>query len=367
MKIWKGSAQYHEQTKRLVQCIHPGDIAVLSHKDIDATAADSLIRADVQAVLNDKTSMSGSIPQDGVQRLVDHHIPVFDIHASGIGPCIHGRTVEIHQNKLYLRYSGRLMEMSLLTRYTRKLIERLGIRAEMQRTCLMEAFFENSLHFAGKELPDFLEQWHSWEQGHSLAGKDACIVIRGADYVKDLQYARKYIFPPDLCRIAVDGAADDMRRIAFAPDYIIGDMDSVSHASMKCGAKLIVHQGPDGDAPGLDHLLEHNMSARTVQFVGLSEDAAAAFALKEGAERIFMVGGHRDMEEYLCKGRPGMGSSLLMRMLAGSRLIDLKGIHYVQDRRRNMRNIRWREKFRNAVFLKEKETLRGLEGGDEKS
>ncbi|SFL68680.1 putative cytokinetic ring protein SteA [Salibacterium qingdaonense] len=367
MEKWKGRAKYHERTKKLVKTITPGDIAVLSHEDIDAAAADSLIRAGAGAVLNMKVSMSGSIPQDGVQRLLDSNIAVFDIQTKRVGPCIHEREIEIIENRLFLPYSGRFLEMAVLTRYTEKRLADLQKQAEAKREQLLESFIKNSLTHARQELTSFLEQWHQWETGSSLSGRDVCIVIRGADYMKDLEYAKKHILPTDLCPIAVDGAADGMREIGLCPDYIIGDMDSVSPESLHCGARLFVHQGPCGKAPGFSQINHCNLDAETIQFIGLSEDAAAAFALKEGASRIYMVGGHRDMEEYFCKGRKGMGSSLLMRMLAGSRFIDLKGVHHAQKR-----YDKWwkkKEKFRSRYpfHLKEKTALRRLEGGRSKT
>ncbi|MFD2704326.1 putative cytokinetic ring protein SteA [Salibacterium lacus] len=368
MDKWTGRAKYHERTKQLVKTITPGDIAVLSHEDIDASAADSLIHAKAGAVLNMKASMSGSIPQDGVQRLLEGNIPVFDIQTKGVGPCLHERDIEIIENRLFLPYSGRFLEMAVLTRYTGKRLVDLQRQAEAKREHLLASFIENSLACAQNELTSFLEHWHDWGSGSSLSGRDVCIVIRGADYMKDLEYAKKNILPADMCRIAVDGAADGMREIGLCPDYIIGDMDSVSRESLQCGARLFVHQGPRGKTPGFDQINRCNLEAETIRFIGLSEDAAAAFALKEGASRIYMVGGHRDMEEYCCKGRKGMGSSLLMRMLAGSRFIDLKGIHHAGRSRYDKWwkiNEKWRSRYRFPI--KGKAAFRRVEGGSSKS
>ncbi|SFP23933.1 putative cytokinetic ring protein SteA [Salibacterium halotolerans] len=367
MEKWTGRAKYHEWTKQLAYVLNPGEIAVLCHEDIDAAAADSLIHAGAGAVLNIKVSMSGRIPQDGVQRLIDENIPVFDIQTEGIGSCIHERDVEIRGSRLFLLYSGRLLEMALLMRYTGERIDSLKNQAESRRGDLLESFMQNSLAHAGRELSSFLEQWHAWESGSLFAGRDVCIVIRGADYIKDLDVAKNYILPGNTCWIAVDGAADGMRRIGIQPDYIIGDMDSVSSTSLQCGAQLFVHQGPHGEAPGLQKINRCHVDADMIQFTGLSEDVAAAFALKEDASRIYMVGGHRDMEEYLCKGRKGMGSSLLMRMLAGSRFIDLKGIHHAGNWYGKRRRTKEKTKRRHPFPFRETAVLRRLEGGSSKS
>ncbi|MFZ4452153.1 putative cytokinetic ring protein SteA [Salibacterium aidingense] len=352
----KGRAFYHKKTKELVKFIHPNNIAVLAHEDIDSTAAETLIDKKVKAVINVKPSMTGRFMQDGVIRLLNKQIRVFDIHSSEIGPWVNQREVEINQDRLFLDYSGRKIEIGFLQEYTQPLISALNEKAAGKKTEAFEDFCGNSFYYASRDLETLLKQWENWKGSNSLQGQDVCIVIRGADYVQDLYYANKYFLPPGMCRIAVDGAADEMRKMGECPDYIIGDMDSVSNSSLCSGARLIVHEDRDGRAPGLHQIQKQKLTAETVRFVGLSEDAAIAFALKEGAEKIYLIGGHRDMEEYLSKGRKGMGSSLLMRMLAGSRIIDLKGIHHVMKAKKN--EPWWKNKLHSLFSLYSRAELR---------
>lgn len=48
-------------------------------------------------------------------------------------------------------------------------------------------------------------------------------------------------------------------------------------------------------------------------------------------ERIVAVGAHAHMLDFLQKGRQGMGSTLLVRMKIGSKLIDAKGLAMLQE------------------------------------
>src|SRR3546814_3033367 len=86
--------------------------------------------------------------------------------------------------------------------------------------------------------------------------------------------------------IGVDGGADALLEIGHTPDLIIGDMDSVSEAALRCGAELVVHGYKDGRAPGSERLdamgLEHHVYAAE----GTSEDIAMLLAYEKGAELI---------------------------------------------------------------------------------
>jgi uncharacterized membrane-anchored protein len=53
---------------------------------------------------------------------------------------------------------------------------------------------------------------------------------------------------------------------------------------------------------------------------------ALLLAWEKGAELIVAVGAHASMEEFLDKGREGMASTFLTRMLIGSLLVDAKGV-----------------------------------------
>ena len=54
--------------------------------------------------------------------------------------------------------------------------------------------------------------------------------------------------------VGVDGGADALIDEGFKPDMIVGDMDSATEPTLRCGAELVVHAYPDGRAPGREHL-----------------------------------------------------------------------------------------------------------------
>ena len=79
--------------------------------------------------------------------------------------------------------------------------------------------------------------------------RHALIVVRGTTYRRDLRTLRAYIEDTHPVLVGVDGA-DAILEEGFAPDMVLGDMDSASDAALTGGAEAVVHAYPDGRAPG---------------------------------------------------------------------------------------------------------------------
>jgi uncharacterized membrane-anchored protein len=152
-------------------------------------------------------------------------------------------------------------------------------------------------------------------------------VVRGYDYKADLKALRTYIREVKPILIGVDGGADALVEEGYKPDIIIGDMDSVADATLKCGAELIVHAYAGGRAPGLSRLQELGLSATVFEAAGTSEDIAMVLAYEKSAELIVAVGTHANLVEFLDKGRQGMSSTFLVRLKVGGKLVDAKGVN----------------------------------------
>ncbi len=126
--------------------------------------------------------------------------------------------------------------------------------------------------------------------------------------------------------IGVDGGADALLDAGLIPDMIIGDMDSVSDEALSRGAELIAHAYPDGRSPASDRLTSMGLAHAVFRCPGTSEDIAMLLAHDKGASLIVMLGSHSNMLDFLEKGRPGMGSTFLVRLKVGSVLVDARGV-----------------------------------------
>jgi uncharacterized membrane-anchored protein len=152
------------------------------------------------------------------------------------------------------------------------------------------------------------------------------IVVRGYHYKEDLATLRPYIREYRPVMVGVDGGADAILEAGYAPDLIVGDMDSVSDRALTCGAEIVVHAYRDGEAPGLERVRRLGVDAVVFPATGTSEDIAMLLTDDMGAELIVAVGTHATLVEFLDKGRAGMASTFLTRLRVGGKLIDAKGV-----------------------------------------
>ncbi|OIJ16890.1 hypothetical protein BKP37_04305 [Anaerobacillus alkalilacustris] len=323
----KGLAFQDEKTKRLVKRLKRNNIAVIDHQDIDVTAAQMLIDCGVKAVVNLSNSMTGIFIHDGVEVLLNAKIPVFDVMEDLLDINVDGKFLLIKENCLFVDSNGIWEELCTLKLYNSLDVKYLKEKANLLFPEQFKAFVGNSLYYGEKELEVFVQEVKKLPILRQLFNKEVLVVARGANYERDLKVLKPILKRKKLTTIAVDGGADGLLKNGKKPDYIIGDMDSVSEKALKSGAVLIVHTYCDGRAPGEARVRSLQIPYEKLTFIGTSEDIAIIFAYCSGANKIYTLGTRVGMNEFLEKGRIGMGSSLLTRMKVGHALVDLKGIH----------------------------------------
>lgn len=319
----KGIARRGARTKELVKQLQPNEIAVISHEDIDELAARALVEAKVKAVINTCPSISGKYPHRGPCVLVEAGIPVIDQVGQDVFALIQdGREIEIKENQIFAGKSL-LGQGEILNR---KMIEKKMQQAEENYGLQLGKFIHNTLEYAAKELDMVEKELDVPDIKINFRGRHTLIVVRGKNYLDDLTVIRSYINEIKPVLIGVDGGADALKSLGYCPHLIIGDMDSISDETLKCGAQLIVHAYPDGRAPGMDRIRSLGLKAAILPAPGTSEDVAMLLAYQLGTELIVAVGAHSNVIEFLEKGRQGMASTFLVRLKVGSILVDAKGV-----------------------------------------
>ena len=327
-----GPVRLGRRTKDLAGRLAPRAIALLDHPDLDAVAARALVRARPLAVLNNQPFITGRYPNRGPGALLEAGVPLFDLCRPDDGGDDNpldlftllkdGEPVVIRGDGLFRpgpAAGGETLVARLLPLTTERVAERLeAARANLDRELL--AFAGNTLEFLQRddERALLLDPVGALPPVQTkIAGRHVLIAVRGESYEADLGRLGRYLREQRPAVIAVDGAADTLLEAGVRPDIILGDMDSVSDAALRCGAELVVHayvrkSGEDNhDAPGLDRLRALNLDARAHTFPvpGTSEDAALLLAYEKGADLIVAVGTHTNLEDFLDKGRKGMASS----------------------------------------------------------
>lgn len=319
-----GTARVDKRTKNLVKRLKPHEIAVIDHQDLDSVSAEALIGARVKAVINAAPSISGKYPNQGPLLLCEAGIPILDGVGAGIMERIReGDSIELFGNEV--RKDGGVLATGEVL--TTDLVRRKLVLARANLSHELDMFVENTLENAKREKDLLLGNLAIPPIKHELKGKHVLVVVRGADYKEDLSAIQSYIEEVRPVLIGVDGGADALREFGLSPDIIIGDMDSITDETLRCGAEIIVHAYPDGRAPGLRRVERLGLAAGVFPAPGTSEDIAFLLAYEKGAELLVAVGAHSNMIDFLEKGRRGMASTFLVRLKVGGILVDAKGVN----------------------------------------
>ena len=325
-----GQARLGRRTKDLVKRLHPGDIAIIDHVDLDRVSAEELAEAGVGVVVNIAPSASGRLPNPGPLELVRAGVALIDIPGAPLfdevsdGELLTIRGGSIFRNGDWLA-SGRALSA----------VELAAALVDQQSrvTSALESFADNTLRHLRAE-GSLLAQGIAFPTLETrFRDRHALVVARGPGYKRDLRIVRPYIrdFKPVL--VAVDGGADALLEAGLTPGVIVGDMDSVSDAALRSGAEILLHAYPNGDAPGGARLQRLGLTYQTVAAPGISEDIALQLAHEKGAELIVAVGTHFNLVEFLERNRDGMASTFVTRLKVGEVLVDAKGVSRLVSRR----------------------------------
>jgi uncharacterized membrane-anchored protein len=319
----QGTARLGRRTKDLVKRLHPGDVAVVDHVNIDRIAAEELIATGVRAVVNASQSSDGRYPNAGPLLLARAGVTLIDVDVAdpfallddGAEVTIAAGTVSSGGHEV-LR--GRVLG-----------VEELESRLAEQRERVDEAlaeFAENTVAHVRQETDLLTGAIELPPTRTVFRDRHVLIVVRGEGHRSDLKALRAYIRDVRPLVVAVDGGAEGCIEAGLEPDVILGDMDSAGDEALRCGAELIVHAYPDGRAPGRERLLEMGLEHTLVPAAGTSEDVAMLMAYEKGADLIVSVGAHFNLIEFLDRNRGGMSSTFLTRLRIGEKLVDAKGV-----------------------------------------
>ncbi len=325
-----GRARLDRRTKHLVRRLSADDVAIIDHADLDRVSAEELVESGVRVVVNVSPSSTGQYPNlgplaliRGGVRLVDApNAPLFERVTEGEWVTVRGGAVFRNGDCLA---TGRVLDelevLHALDEQQARLADAISEFADNTMRYLRE---EGRLLAEGIDFPGLHTRFRD---------RHVLVVARGPRHKHDLRIVRGYIrnFKPVL--VGVDGGADALREAGYRPDVIVGDMDSVTDETLACGAELVIHAYPTGDAPGAERAERLGLPYVTVPAPGISEDIALLLAYENGAELIVAVGTHFNLIEFLERNREGMSSTFLTRLRVGEILVDAKGVSELVSRR----------------------------------
>lgn len=331
-----GVARIGKRTKELTKRVGHGDIVVIDHADLDRVAAEGLVAVGVTAVINAAPSITGRYPNVGPLLLAAAGITLVDSVGS--------EALETIPEGVAIRIEGGQIVVGdrVACQGNRQTLESLGEQVEAAKASIgqeLARFAENTLEYMRAEQFLLLESPEVPDLEVKVKGRHVLIVVRGDQFKEDLGALNGYIHDLRPLIFAVDGGADAVLAAGHKPDVIIGDFDSVSSSTLRCGAQLIVHAFPNGKAPGAARLVEEGLEHTIFKLAGTSEDIAMILAYEKGAELIVAVGTHVSLVDFLDKGRPGMASTFLTRLKVGPILVDAKGLNQLYSTRVRKRDV----------------------------
>lgn len=323
-----GRARADRLTKRLVDRLRPGEIAVIAHRDLDEVAGQALARKRPAAVLNALDSATGAYFNGGPGALLRVRIPLVDQLGEELLDRVNeGEDVWVERERVRVNgaeFRGRL--------FTPQHLEGAQRRAGLGLEGALEEFVANTLSYIRREGHLLVEHPPLPSLSAELSGRQCVVVCRSGEYEQDLRAILPYIRERQPVLIGVDGAADGLLRQGVRPQIIFGDMDSISDEGLRCGAEIVIHAYPSGEAPGLRRVEELGLQGKVFRCPGTSEDAALLLAYHGGADLVVSVGSCWSLEEFLGRGRKGMASSYLTRLRIASRLVDARGVSRLHRR-----------------------------------
>jgi uncharacterized membrane-anchored protein len=337
-----GFARVDARTKRLLQRIGPGEIAVIDHEDLDRVSAEGLVDAGVAGVVNAAHSIGGRYPNLGPLILLEAGIPLVD----SVGKLLlrkvrEGDALRVEGDRVFA--DGGLVGVGI--RQSETTVREAMAEAQLGLADRFESFARNTVDYIQRERDLLFGGAGLPALEHDLTDRSVLVVVRGYNYKEDLAVLGPYIRDVRPVLVGVDGGADALIEAGYRPDVILGDMDSVSDEALRLATRpagrfwrrspteVILHAYPDGRAPGSARLETLGVPHKVVGAAGTSEDMAFLLAHEKGAETIVAVGSHGNLREFLDKGREGMSSTFLVRLRVGEILMDAKGVSRVYSPR----------------------------------
>lgn len=319
-----GIARIDKKTKRLVDRAGHGDIVILDEVDLDRLTADALVEAQVAAVVNASSSITGRYPNLGPEVLAASGIPLLD----AVGPEVFARVKEgakirLYDERIYLgdRVVARGTELDERAVADRMLEAKTGLVDHL------EAFSGNTIEFIRSESPLLIDGVGVPELSVKLEGRHVVVVGDGSDRAADLKALKPFIKEYQPIMIGVGIGADTLMKAGYRPAVIVGDPEEIKTGTLKSGAELVLPADPDGHAAGLERIQDLGIGATTFPAIGSAGDLALLLADFHGADLIVTVGLGGSLNDFFDRSRRDqIPSTFLTRLKVGQKLVDAKAV-----------------------------------------
>jgi uncharacterized membrane-anchored protein len=319
-----GIARIDKNTKKLIERVGPGDIAILDEVDLDRVTADALVQANVVAVVNASPSISGRYPNLGPEVLVASGIVLLD----DVGPEVFkkvkdGAKLRVHDDRLLVG-ERRLARGTTLEEPD---VADMMIDAKTGLVDHLEAFSGNTIEFIRSESPLLIDGVGVPDVDVSFAGKHVVIVADGPDRGTELRALKPFIKEYSPILVGVGAGADTLVKAGYKPAVVVGDPEDMKVATLKSGAQVVLPADTDGHAPGLERIQDLGIGATTFPAAGSAADLALLLSDFHGADLIVTAGYGGSLDDFFDRSRrESTPSTFLTRLKVGPKLVDAKAV-----------------------------------------
>jgi uncharacterized membrane-anchored protein len=319
-----GTARVDRDIDRLLRRLCPGDIVVLDVLDLDRITADALVDAEIAAVVNASTSVSGRYPNLGPEVLVANGVTLID----ETGPEVFKKIRDGAKVRLYNGgvYSGdrRLIRG---TERTDQEIADLMQEAKTGLVAHLEAFAGNAIEFIRSESPLLIDGIGIPDVDVEFRRRHVVVVADEDHAADDLKRLKPFIKEYQPVLIGVGTGAEVLRKAGYRPQLIVGDPSELSTEVLKSGAQVVLPADADGHAPGLERIQDLGVGAMTFPAAGSATDLALLLADHHGAALLVTAGHSANIETFFDRARQHSNpSTFLTRLRVGEKVVDAKAV-----------------------------------------
>lgn len=319
-----GTARVDRDIDRLLRRVGPGDIVVLDALDLDRITADALVEAEVAAVINASSSISGRYPNLGPEVLVANGVTLIDETGPDVFKKVKdGAKVRLHNGGVY---SGD-RRLVLGTERNDQQIHEMMHDAKSGLVAHLEAFAGNTIEFIRSESPLLIDGMGIPDIDVDLNRRHVVVVTDDISAADDLKAIKPFIKEYQPVLVGVGTGADVLRKAGYRPSLVVGDPDEMSAEVLRSGAQVVLPADADGHTKGLERIQDLGIGAMTFPAAGSATDLALLLVDHHGAALIVTAGHRANIEEFFDRSRQSSApSTFLTRLKVGEKLVDAKAV-----------------------------------------
>lgn len=319
-----GTARVDRDIDRLLRRVGPGDIVILDALDLDRITADALVEAEVAAVVNASSSISGRYPNLGPEVLVANGVTLIDETGPDVFKKVKdGAKVRLHNGGVY-NGDRRLV---LGNERSDEQIHEMMHEAKSGLVAHLEAFAGNTIEFIRSESPLLIDGMGIPDIDVDVNRRHVVVVTDDPSAEGDLKAIKPFIKEYQPVLVGVGAGADTLRKAGYRPALIVGDPEEMSADVLRSGAQVVLPADADGHAKGLERIQDLGVGAMTFPAAGSAADLALLLVDHHGAALIVTAGHRANIEEFFDRTRQSSTpSTFLTRLKVGEKLVDAKAV-----------------------------------------